>query len=208
MSAAAAPRIVQVDVWFDLICPWCWIGKHYLDQARARLAESDPDLAVQVRWHSVQLIPDVPLEGWPRAAFYERRLGSPEAVRARQAQVLEAAQQAGAPIDFSRMSIFPNSARAHQLLAQARSQLPAEGFEAVLHRLLEGYFVRGEDLGSAPVLAAIAAEHGVNQSLVAQGLFGSSPGGGVPLFAFNQRFALSGAQPADSLWAAMRESVL
>ncbi|UUZ65839.1 DsbA family protein [Polaromonas sp. P1-6] len=75
-------RTLRIDVYFDLICPWCWIGKSLLLQARERLAASDPEARVEVYWHSVQLIADVPEEGWPYAAFYERRLGSTLAVRA------------------------------------------------------------------------------------------------------------------------------
>jgi hypothetical protein len=116
-------RILNVDVYIDLICPWCLIGKSHLRRALERLAETDPDVDVRVRWHSVQLAPDVAAEGWPFAEFYERRLGGREAAQARQAQVRAAAAQAGVSIDFSRISIFPNSAKAHRLLAVGAPQL-------------------------------------------------------------------------------------
>src|SRR5215471_1159588 len=94
---------LDIDVFFDLICPWCLIGKHQLRRALAQLAETDPDVRVRVQWHSVQLISDVPEHGLPFAEFYEHRLGNKEAVHARQMQVNVAAAQAGAAIDFSRI---------------------------------------------------------------------------------------------------------
>ncbi|HYP71895.1 MAG TPA: DsbA family protein, partial [Variovorax sp.] len=170
---------------------------------------SDPQVQVETRWHSVQLIPQVPPEGLPFAAFYEHRLGSAEAVRARQAQVMAAASDAGADIDFARIAVFPNTAAAHALLARARTQLAPEAFEALLQRLFEGYFTRGENLGDATTLAAIAAAHGValNDAALAPTEPGPQAVSGVPLFVFNDEIALSGAQPAQVLWSAMRKAL-
>lgn len=205
-------RTLRIDVWLDLICPWCWIGKSLLGQARRRLAESDPDVQVQTHWRSVQLIPQVPPEGWPYAAFYEHRLGGPEAVRARQAQVLAAARPAGVAIDFSRITTFPNTAAAHRLLAQGIAQLAPADVEALLDRLFEAYFVRGEDLGDTATLDTIAAAHGVApEAPDGSGSAAADPAAasvsGVPFFVFNGALALSGAQPADTLWAAMRRAL-
>jgi hypothetical protein len=109
---------VRIDVYVELICPWCLIGKRHLERALAQLATaSDRELRVDLQWHTVQLIPQVPREGWPFAEFYARRLGSPEAVRQRQAQVRTAAAQAGVEIDFARIQRFPNTTLSHRLLA-------------------------------------------------------------------------------------------
>lgn len=205
---APAMKTVTVDVWFDLVCPWCWIGKHNLDQAVERLRQTDPGLQVEVVWHSVQLIPQTPPQGWPFDAFYEKRLGSREAVLARRAQVVEAARSAGAPIDYTRLTVFPNTAAAHRLLAAGQAQLAPAAFDALLTRLFEGYFTRGENLGDADVLAAIAAAQGVDPAGPAAqdepGMEAASQG--VPLFVFNRTWALSGAQPADVLWSALRQA--
>lgn len=205
-----APAL-RIDAYFDLICPWCWIGKSLLLQARERLAASDPQACVEVYWHSVQLIADVPEEGWPYVAFYERRLGSALAVRTRQAQVLEAASRAGGvTIDFARIVTFPNTRQAHRLLAQAAPQLAPAAFEALLQRLFEAYFQRGENLGDADTLARIARQHSVD--LAAEPgqpipeVWGAQGGvSGVPFFVFNRRRALSGAQPVEVLLAAMQQ---
>lgn len=114
---AAPDTTVQVDAYFDLICPWCWIGKAHWTTARRLLAERQPGVQVQMRWHSVQLIPQVPPQGWPYQAFYEHRLGGPQAVRTRRAQVQAAAARAGLTIEHERIAVFPNTWRDHQVLA-------------------------------------------------------------------------------------------
>ncbi len=203
-----ATNAVTVDVWFDLVCPWCWIGKHNLAQALERLHQTDPSLQVEVAWHSVQLIPQTPPQGWLFDAFYEKRLGSREAVLARRAQVADAARYAGAPIDYALITVFPNTAAAHRLLAAGKAQLAPAAFDALLTRLFEGYFTRGENLGDADVLAAIAAAQGVDPAGPAAqdepDMEAASQG--VPFFVFNRAWVLSGAQPADVLWRAMRQA--
>jgi predicted DsbA family dithiol-disulfide isomerase len=205
--SAVPDASVQVDVYFDLICPWCWIGKTHLDTACRQLAERQPDVRVQLRWHSVQLIPQVPPQGWPYQAFYEHRLGGPEAVRARRAQVQAAAARAGLMIHHERIAVFPNTWRAHQLLAHTAQHHP-ETHEALLDALFEAFFVQGLDIGNDQVLASLAQAHGVDstetEALDAPPVWALPDGAsGVPLFVFNQRQAVSGAQPPEVLLAAL-----
>jgi len=92
------PAVLHIDVFFDLICPWCLIGKAHLRRARAQLGQfpqSDPPVDVQVNWRAVQLVPNVPDSGWPFSEFFERRLGGRDAVRARQSQDVEATGRGG-----------------------------------------------------------------------------------------------------------------
>lgn len=208
---SAPSTSVQVDVYFDLICPWCWIGKTHLDTARRLLAEHQPDVQVEVRWHSVQLIPQTPPQGWPYQAFYEHRLGGPEAVRARRAQVQAAAARAGLTIHHERIAVFPNTWRAHRLLAFAAQQYP-DRYEALLNDLFEAYFMQGLDIGDPQMLASLAQTHGVDsaaaETFEAPPVW-SMPDGvnGVPLFVFNQRQAASGAQSPEVLLATLQSCV-
>jgi predicted DsbA family dithiol-disulfide isomerase len=201
---------VQIDVYFDLICPWCWIGKTHLDTARRQLAERQPGVQVQLRWHSVQLIPQTPPQGWPYQAFYEHRLGGPEAVRVRRAQVQGAASRAGLTIHHERIAVFPNTWRAHRLLALAAQQ-HTEQYEDLLNALFEAYFVQGLDIGNDQVLAALAQSHGMEgteaETFDAPPVWAMPDGAsGVPLFVFNQHHAVSGAQPPEVLLAALLAS--
>jgi predicted DsbA family dithiol-disulfide isomerase len=204
-------QIVKVDAYFDLICPWCWIGKRHFDTACARLTKLVPDLCFDVHWHSIQLIPHVPPQGLPYLEFYEQRLGSPEAVCARQAQVQVAAANAGLTIEFARIKIFPNTWLAHRLLALAAQQLGLEAWQALQEALFEAYFVHGCDLGDTPTLVKLAKIHDVDLSTAekfdAPSVWGEHLGvSGVPYFVFNQQWALSGAQPPEVFVSAMLRS--
>ena len=208
----SGPRL-HVDVYFDLVCPWCLIGKQHLRRALAQLDDSHPDVRVQVLWHSVQLVQDVPDHGWPFIEFYERRLGGRRQAQARQSQVVAAAAHAGAAIDFSRIVTFPNTAKAHRLVALGQRKLDSVCQDRLLDRLFAAYFQRGEDLGDTRTLAAIAAELGLEPAATAVALADGTAvcepiaAPGVPYFVFNRRFALSGAQAPDVLHACMREAI-
>jgi len=203
---------VLIDVYVELICPWCLIGKRHLARALEQLAKTDPELRVDVQWHTVQLIPQVPREGWPFGEFYERRLGSPEAMRQRQAQVRAAAAQAGVEIDFARIARFPNTALAHRLLAFVARKQPSH-IDAMLERLFQAYFQRGENIGEVETLLEIAQQLGLDREIVRSCLEDerapaeAPPVGAVPLFVFNGKFSLSGAQPPDMLVSAIKHSV-
>lgn len=198
-------RPLGIDVYFDLICPWCLIGKRYLDQALLQFRQAAPDSAVDLRWHSVQLLPDTPVDGWDFNAFYLKRLGNAEGLRQRQAQVNAAAGRAGFQIDFSRIPFMPNTLQAHQLLNFASTRLPAEDFTVLLERLFAAHFHESKNLGERATLLGIAWHMGLSP-VALQAWLDSGAGRplardvpGVPFFVFNRQLALSGAQPPDVL---------
>lgn len=196
---------LAIDVSFDLICPWCLIGKRHLDTAIGMLREQRPEVAVEITWRSHPLIPDIPKQGVSYVQFYLQRLGSAEAVASRQAQVREAARAAGAEIAFDRIKVFPNSLDAHRLVAQAQSQGGSALAGAVIDALFERYFVRGENIGDAGVLAELRAECGISPSDVAGSGVPAAARGmhGVPYFLFNEAVAVEGAQRPAWLMEAM-----
>ena len=200
---------LTVSVHFDLICPWCYIGKRNLDVALARLAESHPDTKVRVVWRSMQLLPETPEEGSDFRAFYEARLGSPAAVRARQTQVQAAAARAGVEIDFARIKVFPNTAMAHRLLDFARVFGDRPQQDALLEHLFAAYFNEGRDIGDFETLMILveasgldtrgarlwAAEPYAPRDAVLRRLVSE-----VPLYEFNDQAAISGAQGPEILY--------
>lgn len=209
--------VLKIDVFFDFICPWCLIGKRQLERALALLRGSHPQVEVELAWHGVQLLPHLPAEGVPFAAFYLERLGSAPAVSMRQAQVQQAANDAGLDLDLSRIALMPNSADAHRLLACAAGLGTAAQREALLERLFAAYFRHGEDLGDSATLLAIAASCGYEPAQLAPALrgngqpyFSQAVGGmaqGVPNFIFNNRLEVSGAQSPKLLHAAMLQAL-
>lgn len=201
--------MLRIDVTFDLICPWCWIGKRHLEQALALWAQAP----VQVVWHGVQLLPQLPPEGVPFEAFYVHRLGSAQAVQARQVQVQAAAHAADLAINFPAMKVMPNTARAHRLLAAVRQTNPSK-HEVLMERLFQAHFVEGRDIGDRMTLVTLAQACGVDANVAQQAVADdrpfeastANPQAGVPHFVFNRRGSLSGAQPPHVLLDAMRQA--
>lgn len=204
-------QALRIDVWFDLICPWCLIGHRQLQAALHAWRQLNPDGQVDVHWHSVQLLPDVPPQGWPFAAFYTQRLGGEAAVQARQAQVLAAAQAAGASMRFDRIQTFPNSAAAHHLYQQSRQWLTPDAHDGLLCKLFAAYFEHGHDLNNPQVLRELGRSAGVPESAL-QLCLEEAPSlepcevPGVPFFLINRRHGLSGAQSPQALLAAMTQA--
>src|SRR5262245_34768900 len=129
-----------VDVWSDIACPWCYIGKRRLEQALARFEHRD---AVQLRWRAFELDAAAPAEREPRP--YAQRLaekyGMPVAqAQQRIAQIAGLAANEGLPFDFER--IRPgNTFHAHRVLHLAH----AHGLQdALKERFLRGYLCEGE----------------------------------------------------------------
>ncbi len=219
MSATLA-----IDVHFDLICPWCLIGRRHLASALAQLRQRRPDVDVVTDWRSHILLPDTPPQGVPYQAFYERRLGSAEAVAARRAQVREAGRAAGIEFAFERIALMPSTLAAHQFIACARGlgvgdERRLEGF---IDRLFTAYFLEGRDIGDAAVLGEIAVHAGFPEAAIRACVeapdsrrrffekLAANAGesvSGVPFFVFANRFALSGAQPPAVLLAAMEQAL-
>ena len=208
-------RILSIDVFFDFICPWCLIGKRQLESAIKKLQQSHPDVDVLLRWHGVQLLPQIPLDGVPFEAFYLKRLGSVTAMRMRQAQVRQAAKVVGVDIDFERIYRMPNTAKAHSLFINALKIYKKKKIERLLEGLFSAYFHHSENIGESAVLRKIAMYCGYAEDVIEQILtqpnvpfISKDTGGkGVPYFVFGGSFAMAGAHPADALYKAMLDAL-
>ena len=210
----SAGHRLAIAVHFDLICPWCLIGKRQLTLAREWFTQQHPGFVVETLWQPMQLLPDVPEQGLPFAEFYERRLGSPEAVQQRRQQVARAARNVDLDLDLTRIERMPNTARAHDLLRRVARLGKPVLYEALLERLFSAYFQRGEDIGDAATLQRLAAEVGVPLDRLAEATADDARRApaeaavtGVPYFVFNARLSLSGAHDAATLLMAMRQAV-
>ncbi|WP_192035969.1 DsbA family oxidoreductase [Halomonas sp. YLGW01] len=203
----------SITVISDVICPWCYIGKTHLEAAIASLPD---ELDVRVDWKHFELNPDMPAGGMSRRDYRSAKFGSWERSRQLDAQVEEAARQAGIEIHHERMARTPNTFAAHRLIWWAGRQ----GVQpAVVDALFRAYFVEGRDIGQPEVLADVAASAGLASPAVAAFLAGEEGiaevrddlarvrrlgVSGVPTFVFADRHALSGAQPPE----VMREAIL
>ena len=214
-------RPLTIDIFFDFICPWCLIGKRNLETALRRFTELRPDVCPKVQWHAYELLPGTPEGGIPYQAFYLARLGSPEALAMRRAQVQAAGHAAGIKFAFERIEVLPNTALAHDLVAYAAAQGMESRREALVERLFTAYFIEGDDIGNRQVLKRVGQACGLNHPALIDQLANSQrrSGGterrsqhdehlvsGVPSFVFNGTHALSGAHSPYALLQAMLQS--
>ncbi len=157
-AVAPAPRRVDLEFYFDLVCPWCWIGLRQLVQARERLQASHPQVELRLRWRSWLLLPQLPPDGVCYQEFYQRRFGSAEALAHRRARIQEAGRGIVPQFEFDRIARMPSALAGHRLLDYAGAHGTPAQFEALLERLFKAYFNEGRDIGSPKVLIELGEE--------------------------------------------------
>ena len=208
--------VVSVDFVSDLVCPWCWLGLRYWDQARALV----PDIETETVFRPFQLDARIPREGAPYKAYMTEKFGdAPDNRFKLMREHLEAAGPAvGIQFRFDSLTIRPNTLDAHRVVRWAQGQNLAE---AAAERLHKAFFDEGQDIGDRAVLAALAGEVGLDAALVAELLATDRDADavqeeehfyrqlgvqGVPCFIFNGRFAVSGAEDPAVLADAIRQA--
>jgi predicted DsbA family dithiol-disulfide isomerase len=189
---------VTLDVWSDLVCPWCYIGKRRLTAA---LAEEEPG-SVFVRWHAFQLQPDLPTEGVDAERYFAAKFGGEERVRAIQERVRAVGEDVGLELRFDRQQHAPNTRLAHRATKLARDE------EAAIETLFAAHFTDGENIGDPetllrllPDLDADALQRGDGDAAVHDDLDVAAQIGvtGVPFFVAAGRVAISGAHEPELL---------
>lgn len=203
---------LRIDIFSDVICPWCLIGRERLRQALERL---DPELPVAIRWLPFELNPEMPREGMDRRAYADAKFGGTERAREIYSHIAEAGRSEGIQFDFSRLERTPSTFDAHRLLWLA-SRLGLG--DIMKDGLFRAYFLDGRDIGDRAVLTELAVAAGMEGEEVT-GFLDSDEGEGavremesvayqmgitgVPFFIFNGRIGVSGAQSPDVLLEAI-----
>ena len=196
---------MKIDIWSDIACPWCYIGKRRLEAGIATHAGP-----VEVEYHSFQLSPDTPVDFEGNVVDYlvgAKRLSEAQ-VHSMLDRVTTIAKDEGLDYDFASVR-HTNTVKAHQLLHHAKAhRLQLEMKE----RLLRAYFVEGRHIGRPEVLADLAADVGLDRDDALRSLLDDEHLGAVeadqrtaaryginavPFFVIDGRYGLSGAQPAE-----------
>jgi predicted DsbA family dithiol-disulfide isomerase len=189
---------VTLDVWSDLVCPWCWIGKRRL---AAALAEEEPG-SVLVRWHAFQLQPDLPAEGVDAERYFAAKFGGEERVQAIHDRVSAVGREVGLELRFDRQAHAPNTRLAHRAVKLAGDE------EAAIETLFAAHFADGENIGDPetllrllPGVDADALQRGDGDAAVDDDLDVAAQIGvtGVPFFVAAGRVAISGAHEPELL---------
>lgn len=204
---------LKIDVFSDVVCPWCYIGKRRLENALA-LA---PDIPVEVSWRPFLLNAWVPREGISRDEYLTTKFGSPEAYKDIAGRVVAAAGEDGLIYRPELIKRQPNTIDCHRLIHWAEAKGKAAEMK---QRLMELYFADGGDLTDINVLVQAAADGGLDADDVrkrlatdedvalisSQAQEATDKGvSSVPIFVFAQKYAMSSAQPAEQLVRAIRQ---
>lgn len=211
MSATLA-----IDMISDVVCPWCYVGKRFLERGIA----AKPEIAVEVRFRPYFLNPWVPREGISREEYLIAKFGSVERYNSGNNRVAEATAAAGLTYHRDMIKRQPNTLDCHRLIRWAASIGQAS---AMKQRLMELYFSAGADLTQADVLVAAAADCGLSAEAVRARLASdedveavtreaqsANEAGveGVPFFIFGGVLALSGAQPPEYIAEAIERATV
>ena len=212
-ASAPVSQPIVVDVYTDLVCPWCFIGTERLDRV---IAASELGPRVVVRHHAFLLNPDTPAEGIDVAAYLRAKTGREPAEMFGRVEAV--ARASGIALDLSRQPRLYSTIGAHALLRRAGERGAQRALERALFR---AYFLDGTDLTNLSALISIAAQHGFSEdearriaedpselaAVREETQQGAARGvRGVPFFVFPGGRTLSGAQSEETLRAALAEA--
>ena len=198
---------MQIDLFSDPVCPWCYIGKKRLDVALAMR----PDISPRVTWRTFRLNPGMPDEGMDRAAYLSAKFGGPDRAERIYASIATVGRDAGISFRFDRIKRTPSTTKAHRLLRYIQEA----GLDAsvLMDRLFAAYFLEGQDIGDTQVLIALAEEFqlpseklrafldsdSLRQDVESEDMQARRLGiEGVPCFILAGRYAIAGAQEPET----------
>ena len=193
---------MRLDVIFDTTCPWCFLGKHRLEEA----LRQKPNISPDITWHAFLVNPNLPPEGVDRKDYLNVKFGDETRSNRIYQSIYEAGKSLGIEFQFDLIQRMPNSFDSHRLVRFAgRKSRASEALEA----LFQAYFIRGIDIGNRPALYDLAEEMGFAaddmrnyfysdedvESIKEQNAYVHGLGiNGVPAFVIDGQFSISGAQ--------------
>ena len=198
---SASPESLRIEIFADVICPWCYIGKKRLDAALAQR----PHITPRIVWRTFLLNPTMPAEGMRRAAYLAAKFGhSAAAVYGR---IAAAGLDSGIRFNFDAITRTPDSRKAQKMLLVAGGDT-----DRLSEALYHAYFLAGRDIGKRDVLAGIAKEIGrpelveaLKNETVQRQLDTDIARAhqlnldGVPYFIFGEAYAIAGAHIPEHL---------
>jgi len=202
--------MLTVDIWSDVVCPWCYIGKRRFEAA---LAELGDEVAVDVRYHAYQLDPTAaPGVATPMPQVYARKFGGPDVARQMIDRVTGIARESGLDFDLD-IAVRANTLLAHRLVWLADQPGSPADQASMNDRLMRAYFSEGRNIGDPDTLAELAADVGFDRDEVRDWI--DTPAGqaevaadlelaaeygitAVPTFVINERWSIPGAQDTET----------
>jgi len=206
---------MRIEIYSDVVCPWCFIGKRRLEQA---LETGGYAQQARIAWRPFELNPAMPRGGMDRRAYLQAKFGGAEALRGVEDRLAKAGEADGIEFAFDRIARTPNTFDAHRLIWFAEQQ---NCQDEVVEALFHSYFTTGREIGSLNSLTEIAFDCGLSreeverflasdqavQEVRAEEATGHRLGiRGVPYFVLNGSVAISGAQPPDIFVSALQQA--
>lgn len=207
---------LKIDIISDVMCPWCYIGMKRLDDAAEALPD---DFPMEINWRPFQLDATLPKEGKDRAQYLNDKFGGPEGAAEVYHNIQMTGAEAGIDFNFEAMTVSPNTLDAHRVIKWAGEQSTATQ-NAVVRQFFIGFFERGAHLGDDKTLIALAQDAGMDTDGLAARLASDEDRAqtqeeaqrasqmgvtGVPCFIVENKYAIMGAQPADTLVNAFQD---
>jgi predicted DsbA family dithiol-disulfide isomerase len=206
--------VLKVEIYSDVVCPWCYIGERRFERARAAFPGGRE---IDVVFRPFQLDPGAPEAGVPIARYLATRFGRP--VDSMLARVTEAAAGEGITMDWDR-AIAVNTRTAHRLLRLAELEYGPAVQHALVEKLFDAHFTRGGNVADHAQLTALATSVGMDAERV-RAYLDSGEGSAeleaeldharqlgvqaVPTFVFDGRYAVEGGQPASVFLRVLEE---
>ena len=211
-----ANTALRIEIWSDVICPWCYIGKTRFDQAVERLGD---EIDLEVTYRAYQLDPTArPGVTEPVAEAYSRKFGGPDQAHQVISRVTSAAAEDGIDMRLDR-ALRANTLLAHRLLWWASTPECPASQAAVQDRLMRAYFTDGDDIGDPERLAELLSDLGVDPAATTDFLAGDAGVAevareieragehgisAVPTFVVDGQWAIPGAQDVDTFERVLR----
>lgn len=209
---------ISIDIWSDIACPWCYIGKRNLEKGIAEISGDEDAPRVTVTFHSYELSPDVPVDyAGTQIDYLIERKGMPrKQVEQMLDRVTGIAADAGLAYRMEQVQTT-NTVKAHELIHYAKTKGLQDEMK---ERLLSAYFVEGKHVGRADDLVELAVEVGLDAVDVREALtsdrhlpdvrqdqaqaraYGIQ---GVPFFVIDGQYGISGAQPPEAFASLLRD---
>ncbi len=198
---------MRIDIVFDTVCPWCFVGKRRFDRA----LKLRPNALPEIRYRSFLLNPDLPAQGVDRREYLDRKFGGSQQYDRIVEALVFTGKGEGINFALDKIKRTPNSANSHRLVRLAHTV--GRQHEAV-ETLFTAYFERGLDIGNVEVLVRLAEEAGIERGMAYAHLSSESDVNavytenarmhrlgitGVPCYIFNEGRAIAGAQEPDIL---------
>jgi predicted DsbA family dithiol-disulfide isomerase len=207
---------VKVEIWSDVVCPWCYVGKRHFEEALSQFPHRDQ---VSVEWKSFELDPNSPpVVGLTMSQILQRKYGmSEQQADEANAKMTALASSVGLEYHLDRVQAG-NTFDAHRLIHLAGTHGLGD---AMKERLLAAYFTEGRAVGDRATLAALAVEVGLDATEVERVLGGDEfasevrndearavalGASGVPFFVIDEAYGVSGAQPVEVLAGALDQA--